>query len=363
MSGQISTLITSVLALLVSAGCNAATPVSPANTPPTPANEVIFYNWEGDVPQPVLAAFTREYGVNVTYVIYESQEEAIENMRAGQTYDLVIMESRFVPLLIQEGLLARINRRNIPNFKNISANFRDLSYDPGNQYSVPYSWGTTGLVVRSDLAAQPVTSWADLWDPRYAGKVGLWRGQPRETIALTLKSLGYSANSETPAELETALQRLIQLKPNLIFLEEFDLETSAGVMLSGQAVISMGYANDVLQGRAENPAITYVLPAEGALVWGDNFVIPANRPHPDTAELFLNFLLRPEISAQIVNQTHYASANQAAQQFVETEIQADPVIFPPDRDLKNAEIILPLSAEGQELYNNIWARFLAAPSP
>ena len=141
------------------------------------------------MPQAVLEAFTREYGVKVEYLVYESQEEAIGNMQAGEGYDVVVMESRFIPLLAQEGLLAKLNQSNIPNLNNISANFRELAYDPNNDYSVPYNWGTTGLVVRTDLVEQPVTRWADLWDPRYAGSVGLWMGQPRELIGLTLNHL------------------------------------------------------------------------------------------------------------------------------------------------------------------------------
>jgi spermidine/putrescine transport system substrate-binding protein len=218
-------------------------------------------------------------------------------------------------------------------------------------------------VVRSDLVAQPVTRWADLWDPRYAGKVGIWRGQPREVIALTLKSLGYSANSEKSDELEAALQRLCQLKPDLIFLEDFDPDSALGVMLSGQAVIAMGYIGDVLEGREENPAITYVLPTEGALVWGDNFIIPANSSHKYTAELFLNFLLRPEINAQIASENHDATPNEAAYPLIDPDLRNNPLVFPPNEDLQKAEIILPLSPEGQKLYDQTWQQFLdAAPS-
>ena len=348
------------IGLLLLLGCNAAAGSIPTPTPPPLARELIFYDWEGDMPQSVLDSFTQEYGVKVNYLTYESQEEAIENMRTGQVYDLVTLESRFIPLLVQEGLLAEIDYHHVPNFKNISANFRDLTYDPGNKHSVPYSWGTTGLVVRSDLVAQPVTRWTDLWDPRYAGQVGLWRGQPREVIALTLKSLGYSANSEQPKELEAALQRLRQLKPGLIFLEDFDPDSAVGVMLGGQAVIAMGYVGDVLEGREENPALTYVLPVDGALVWGDNFIIPANSSHKYTAELFLNFLLRPEINAHMASDNHDASPNEAAYPLIDPELRDDPLVFPPNEDLKMAEIILPLSPEGQKLYDEIWDRFLAA---
>jgi spermidine/putrescine transport system substrate-binding protein len=310
------------------------------------------------MPQSVLDAFAREYGVKVNYLSYESQEDAITNLRAGQVYDVLVMESRDVPTLVREGLLAEINHGNVGNLKNIAANFRELAYDPGNRYCIPYNWGTTGLVVRGDLVAEPVTRWADLWDPRYAGRIGLWLGQRREVIALTLKSLGYSANSENPAELEAALQRLLALKPYALKLEEFDLAVSTEVMRSGKAVIAMGYARDVLDGREQNPAITYVLPAEGALLWGDTFTIPANSAQKYTAEVFINFLLRPDINARIANENRFATPNEAALPLIDSAIRNDPVVSPPNQDMLNAELVLPLSPAGEKRYADLWARFM-----
>ena len=359
-SGSPRVFIAALMFVLLAA-CSAAPTPEPTPTLIPLAKEVVFYDWEDDMPQSVLDAFTREYSVQVKYLVYESQEEAIDNMKAGGVYDVVVMESRFIPLLKQEGLLANLNQRNLPNLKNISANFRELAYDPNNNYSIPYNWGTTGLVVRSDLVAEPVTRWSDLWDPRYAGRVGLWMGQQREVISLALKSLGYSANSENPQELEEALLRLNELKPNVIALEEYDLTTSADSMVSGRAVISMGYAYDVMTGSEQNPAIEYVLPKEGALLWNDTFIIPTNSPSQYTAELFLNFLLRPEINAKITNENLYATTNEAAYPFIEPDILNNPVIFPPNEDLVHAELILPLTPDGQRLYDEIWERFTTTP--
>jgi spermidine/putrescine transport system substrate-binding protein len=342
--------------------CAAATPTpEPTPTPVPLAEELVFYDWEEDMPQSVLDAFTAEYGVKIKYLVYESQEEAIANMQAGETYDVVVMESRYIPLLVEEGLLARLNPQNLANLRNISANFRELAYDPSNDYSIPYNWGTTGLVVRSDLVEEPVTRWADLWDPRYAGRVGLWMGVPRDVISLTLKSLGYSANSENPQELDAALKRLLELKPHVFTLEDFDLYTSAGVLKEGKVIIAMGYTNDVLEGQEQNPAITYILPEEGALLWNDTFVIPANSPNKYTAELFLNFLMRPQINAAIANQNGYATSNEAAYPFIEPEILNNSIIFPPMEDLVHAELILPLTPTGQQLYDEIWERFMSTP--
>lgn len=315
------------------------------------------------MPAELLDRFEKETGIKVNFVAYESQEEAIQNMKDGKVYDIVVLDSQFIPGLIQSGMLRQINYANVPNIKYMSANFRDLVYDPGNRYSIPYNWGTTGLVVRGDLVKNPVTRWDDLWKQSETGKVLIWRGVERQMVGLALKSLGYSANSEDPAQLEQALQKLIQLKPNAIFAEDKDetIVSSAPALLSGEAVVAVGWSNDVLEGRVDNPAITYVLPKEGALMWGDNFVITAKSANHIAAEMFLNYMLRPEISAEITNFNNYPTGNEKARDFVDPAILNDPVVFPSNDHLRNAEIILPLSPEGEKLHNQVWERFLAAP--
>lgn len=342
-----------VFTLLVSCGNEAPPPKSAA---PQLAKELVFYDWVGDMPQSVLDAFAAEHGVSVRYESYKNQEEAIENMQAGKVYDVVVLSNERVPQMVSSGFLAPINYQNVPNFKNIQANFRDLAYDPGNKFSIPFNWGTIGMVIRGDLVSQPIASWADLWELELPGKIGIWAVE-RELIGCALKSLGYSANTEDPKQLDAALDRLLQLKEKSEFLD-LDLSDSSGPLLKGDFVITVAYALDTIKARKENPAVTYVLPREGTMLWGDNFVIPANSPSKVTAEVFLNFLLRPEINARVANENFYATPNGAARSHIVPEVLNDPVIFPPDEAIRNAEIILPLSAEGQRLYDEIWKRFL-----
>lgn len=363
MKRRINTLRWAIDGLIVLAGiclsaCAAA--ATPTAVPSKLAKEIVFYDWEGDMPQSVLDAFTKEYGVKVKYETYASSEEGAENLLAGKVYDVVVMESRLIPLLTQENLLAQIDYKNVPNFKNISLNFRDLVYDPGNKHAIPYNWGTTGIVVRNDLVTQPITSWKDLWNPRFAGKVGMWQGQPREMIGIALKSLEFSANSEKPAELEQALARLLELKPGVVFYDDYNMVSAAEPVVNGQVIIGMGYALDVLDAREKIASISYVLPKEGALLWGDNFAIPTKSTNQATAEALINFFLRPEINAQIANENRYATPNEAAFPFIKSEILNDPVIFPPQTKIQNAEIILPLGPAGQKLYDGIWLKFLNA---
>lgn len=344
--------------LLMLRGCSPAAATPPTATPPALAETLIFYDWEEDMPQVVLDAFTAEFGVEVIYPTYELQTEAMANIRTGEQYDVVVFDNDRIPDLIAEGLLAEIDYRHLPNFKNISANFRDLAYDPGNKYSIPYSWGTTGLVIRTDLVAEPPRRWADLWQPRYAGLVAV-RNENREGLGIALKALGHSINSEEPAELEAALEKLLEAQPSFKLVEE-TAEKAMPLLLSGEAAILVGWAEDVMIGRAENAPISYILPEDGPMLWGDNFVIPANSPHKYTAEVFLNFLLRPDINAMLVNESYYATANQAAAPFIEPEIRNDPVIFPPNDRLKRGDIFMPLSPQGRQLSLETWQRYLAA---
>lgn len=327
------------------------------------APELVFYNWIGDLPGEVLDAFYNEFGVQVRYESYISQDEAIENLKAGKIYDVVVLDNRFITELIEAGMLAELSPGNIPNIKHISKKFRGPAFDPQNKYSLPYNWGTTGLVVRSDLAGVPMVGWNSLWNPGIKGKVILWKTSPRETLGLSLKSLGYSINSENPVELEKALDHLVQLKPNILFVEDIndELESSASLLVNGFGVAAMGYTVDYYEAKTTNHNINYILPEEGTMIWNDNFVIPANSPNRYTAEVFLNFLLRPEISALITNFKYYPTPNEAAIKYINPLILNDPLVFPRAEDLKKAEQFMPLSPQGEQLVSEIWERFLTAP--
>ena len=338
-----------VVSGLAACGNPPATP-----TPPPLARELLVYNWEDYLPQSVIDAFTAEYGVKVQVETYDSMEEAVAGIQAGKAFDVAVLEDDELPELWRGGRLAEIDFRNVPNFKNVSANFRDLKFDPGNRHSVPYLWGTTGLLVRSDLVKKPVTRWADLWDPAYAGKV-LVRAQPTELISVALKSLGYKLNTEQPAELEAALQRLRQLQPYPAFADA-EFSQAVGKLLSGEAVIMVGWSGEAVSARRQNEAITYVVPQEGTMLWGDALVISAGSPNHYTAELFLNFILRPERGAQIISAYFYSSANEAAYLLVDATLAKDPLVNPPKDALINAEWYLPLSPAGQKLYADTWQR-------
>jgi len=319
---------------------------------------LIYRDWEGAMPQAVLDAFAAEYGIQVKYLYYDAQEDAIADMQAGEVYDVVVLENQLIPGVVSAGMLAEINYQNVPNFKNISANFRDLIYDPGNRHSVPYSWGTTGLAVAVDKVSSPVTGWANIWDAENEGKFVGWSLE-RYMVGMALKSLGYSLNSENPQELEQALGRLLELKPRLI-LVDWEPAVASSYIINDEAIYGMGQADDVAAGEAAQMSIDYILPEEGAILWGDNWTVPANSAHKEEAELLINFFLRPEIAAQIIDETYYWLPNDAALPLVDPALRNNTAIFPSAQAIQTAEIMLPLSPEGEALHDDIWNRFLAA---
>ena len=358
------TRFTRLFAILVGWSALAACSTGGVAAPPTPPEphdaEIVLYNWVDYLPQSVIDDFTAETGIAVTYVVYEDQDEAVAALRAGTPYDLVVLTLEFVPQLIADGLLAEIDAHNVPNLRNVSANFRDLAFDPGNRYTIPYHWGTTGLLVRSDLVAPPPTRWADMWEPRFAGKVAIW---PLEVslMPIALKALGYSANAEDQAAIDAALQWLLDLKAQSIVVGN-ENATILPVLTSGEVVLAYGWAYDAQLATEEGAPFQYILREEGSILWSDYFVLPRSGRNKRGAELFLDFLLRPEISARIVAESFYPMANDAALPLIDPEILANPVIYPPPEALQHAELTLPLSPDGTERRRAAWQIFLDAPA-
>lgn len=189
---------------------------------------------------------------------------------------------------------------------------------------------------------------------------GIHVDEPNEIISIALIALGYPLNSEDPAQLEAALKHLLAMKNNVIFVAA-DVESATEALISERIIILHGWNGDAIFARKQNSSIQYVLPDEGTLLWADSFVISASSPNQSAAEMFLNFILRPEISAHIVESYYYPSANEAAREFIDPSILNNPAVYPPLGYLRANDFYLPLSKTGEKLYANIWKRFLAGP--
>jgi spermidine/putrescine transport system substrate-binding protein len=323
--------------------------------------ELVFLNWENDVPAAVLDQFEQEQGVKIVYRTYDSVEEAVQIIRSGERVDVANLDVRYIPVLKEAGWLLPIRQDRLPNYKYISTDFRFLTFDPENHYSIPYNWGITGLLVRTDLLSRPVTRWSDLWDEALSPQVALYRGEMRELVGIALKSLGYSVNTEDPAELEQAFQHLAELKRRAVFVEDLGLTTPLDLVLEGETPIAMAFAYDWVEAGEQTPDVSMVIPEEGTLLWYESFVVPQSCAERDAAELFLNFLMRPDITVEIANFNHYATPNMEAWKDISPEIRQNPLIFPDNAILEQAEMILPLSPQGEKRYQELWHRYMEIP--
>jgi spermidine/putrescine transport system substrate-binding protein len=342
----------------VGSGCG---PSAPGDGARSQDEKFVFLSWEDDLPLSVIEAFEAEFGVEVVYETYESTDEAVERLRAGGVYDVAVIDGPYIPGLVAANLLSGIDYRNVPNFRHVSANFRDLAFDPGNRYSVTYNWGLAGLIVRNDLVERPVTAWRDLWDPDLAGRVLVWEDKDI-LIGITLQSLGYSINTAASSELDEALLELLRLRGQAVS-SGYSPEVAMQALESGSAVLMYGWSADAMRAREEGINVAFVLPEEGSIQWIDNFVIPASSPRKALAEAFIDFMLRPEISAQVVNEQYYPTANENAYPFIDPEILADPLVFPPLAKIAGAEVHAPAGASVRALHERIWNAYLLADTP
>jgi len=304
-----------------------------------------------------LEDFKEEEGVDVQIVVYGSQEEALDSIRDGEVYDLVVLDNNNVAIAVQDGLLAEINHTNVLNFQHTLPGFRDPTFDPKNKHSIPFTWGTTAPLVRSDLKNE-IISWGSLWElPATKGKIA-FRDEPREVLGASLISLGYSMNSEDPDELEAAVDHLLEIKDKIIIVDTYP-DTVTSMIKSGEvAALAVAWVDDALYARNHDIFAAYIYPEDGPILWSDSFVIPASSLNKYTSEIFLNFLMRPEIAARVTNEKGYATTNQGASKFIDPDIRNDPVIFPPRNILKSAQITLAHSPAGRKAFDLAWSRFM-----
>lgn len=367
--------VLAVLLLLALAAAQCGSPAAPAeessgaateseSAEPGLAKELSVYNWADYIDEELLTKYEEEYGVNITYDTFASNEDLLAKMQAGATgYDVIVPSDYMVGQMTELGLLAEINKDNIPNMKNIDPKFLDPPYDPGNKYCMPYQWGTTGIAYSTKLFGdKPPDSWAYLFDPVMAeqwaeGGINLLNDQ-RELISAAMKYLGYSLNDRDEEHLNQAKEAILAIKPYVKTLNSEGYFEE--LMVPGEVVISHAWSGDAFRTMDlttnEETGETewgYAIPKEGATLWQDNLCIPASSERKATAEHFINFLLEPENGAAITNFTFYASPNKAAQEFIEPDILSDPGIYPPPEVMEKLEMMEPLG-ETVFVYDRLW---------
>jgi spermidine/putrescine-binding protein len=323
----------------------------------TESSELNLYGWSEYVPQTLLDKFTEETGINVNYDAYSSNEELMAKLQAGASgYDVIIPSDYTVSILMAQGLLDEIDLAQIPNFANIDPQLQNPGFDPGNKYTVPYQWGTTGLVVDTEKVTQPISKWAQLWDPAFKERVVMLDDE-REVLGTVLMTLGYDKNSTDPAQLEEAKQKLIELMPNIRL---FDSDSPKTALLAGEVWLGLTWNGEASLAHMENPAIQYICPEEGCGFWLDNLAIPKNAPHKDAALKFMNFVLDPANSLLITKEFPYSNPNIKALELLKSQDAAAYEAYmsfagtnPPPDVMQRAKPTLDIG-EATTLWDQIW---------
>lgn len=318
------------------------------------ANKVIVYNWGEYIDPEVLDIFEEETGITVVYEEFETNEGMFPKVQAGAvSYDVVCPSDYMIQRMIENNLLVEINFDNIPNIKNIGEQYMKQSqgFDPENKYSVPYCWGTVGILYNKTLVDDPVDSWSILWNEKYADQI-LMQNSVRDAFGIALKYLGYSLNSTDLDELQAAKELLMKQKP---LVQAYVVDQVRDKMISNEAAIGVIYSGEAIYTQSENPDLEYVIPKEGSNVWIDSWVIPKNAQNKENAEIFINFLCRPDIAKMNFDYITYSTPNIPARDLIEDDaIRNSTIAFPDASELDRCETYNYLGTKFDNIYNELW---------
>lgn len=256
------------------------------------STEVNLFVWTEYIPQEIVDCFEEVYNIQVNKDEYSSNEEMYAKLSAGgSNYDLVQPTDYIVALMIRQGLLQKLDKSKLPVLEGFDPNYLDLSFDPGNEYTIPYQAGTDAIVINTDAVETMPTSWADLWNPEYAGRL-VSIDDSRALIGVTLLTLGYDINTTDPAQLAEAKTKLAELAAGI---KLFDSDSPKTALIAGDVDLGLVWTGEAFLAQQENPAIQYVYPSEGAVVWQDTYAIPVEAPHLDAAYAWLNYSMQADL--------------------------------------------------------------------
>jgi putrescine transport system substrate-binding protein len=332
---------------------------------------VNVYNWSDYIDESILEDFEKETGIKVVYDVFDSNEVLETKLLAGGTgYDVVVPTGTFLARQIEAGVFRKLDKDKLSNLSNMwdVVEKRTAKYDPGNDYSVNYMWGTTGLgyneaKILERMPDAPVNSWKMLFDPEVVSKFadcGIHvLDAPTELIPAALNYIGEAPDSQDPDVIAKAEDVLMAIRP---YIQKFHSSEYINALANGDICLALGWSGDVLQARdraaeAENDVtINYVAPDEGALMWFDQMAIPADAPHIEEAHAFLNYIMQPEVMAKASNYVYYANGNKASQDFLDAEVIDDPAIYPTPAALETLYTTDPYDPRVQRVVTRLWTK-------
>ena len=325
----------------------------------TDGNTIVFYNWGDYIDPELLTQFEEETGYTVIYETFDSNEAMVAKVEQGGTrYDVAVPSEYMIEQMVEQDLLQEIDHTKIPNLKNINQRFLDLDFDPDNRYSVPYFWGTLGILYNTNYIAEgEIQHWEDLWNPAYKDNVMIYDGA-REVMGIGLQSLGYSLNETDSDRLREAANKMKTLMPNILALVADELKLHVG---NEEAYIGVTFSGEASMAMWENPELAYVVPEEGSNLWFDNIVIPHNAQNVEGAHALIDFLLRPDVAAQNADYVGYSTPNEAAMALMDPEVIADKAFYPSEETLDHLEVYRGLGQAKLIEYNDLFLEIKIEP--
>ncbi|MDD7593219.1 MAG: ABC transporter substrate-binding protein [Peptoniphilaceae bacterium] len=313
-------------------------------------NVVNVYNWGEYIDPELVDRFEQETGIDVIYSNYATNEDMYVKLKnGGATYDVVVPSEYMLQRMIQEDMVLPIDFGNIPNMENVDAAFQHMAYDPEQKYSVPYFWGTVGILYNKTMVDDPVESWDILWNPKYARQI-IMLDSSRDSLMVGLARQGYSVNTQNLEELTAARDDLIRQYP-LVYA--YLVDETRDLMINGENAMAIMYSGDAYAAMSENEDLDYVVPPEGGNLWFDVFAIPKGAKHKENAEKFINFMLQSDVMAQNAEWVGYSLPSQVGRELLPDEMKNSPVAYPDPAVYAKAEVFTYLG-DFVEVYDQMW---------
>ncbi len=353
-------LAAAMLFSLCSCGTDAAVDSSDTGIASSNSNEKIeyigevnVYNWGEYIDENMLLEFERQTGIKVNYSTFTSNETLYSVLKTGgSSYDVIFPSEYMVSRLINEGMLEKIDFSNIPNYSLVGDEFKNLECDPNNEYSVPYMWGTVGLIYNTKMVDEEITSWSALFDPKYEGNI-LMFDNSRDAMGIALKYLGYSQNTTNEAELQEAYQLLRDQKE---YVQCYVMDQIFDKLEGGEAALGPYYAGDYLSMKENNPDLAFVVPEEGSNMYTDFMCIPKGARNKENAELFINFMCNVDVSVANMDVTGYTTPIPDAWEIYSADLTEEElaVMYPDKELLSRCDVFINLPDNILALYDSLW---------
>lgn len=319
------------------------------------ADQLFIYTWAGYTDEALLDRFAEKTGIRVVADVFSSNEEMLARVQAGgaRAYSIIYPSDYMVVQMTELGLLIPLDHSSLGGLDRLKKQFQNPVYDPGNRYSVPLSWGTTGLIYNTEQLKEAPEDWDYLWQHKQelARRMTL-ASDVREVMGAALRMLGYSLNSTNQEQVKQAYEKLVELKPAIA---SFTTDAWRPQMLTGDLKLAMCYSSDANEVISDNDKLKYVVPKSGSSLWTDTLVIPKGAPNPEAAYKWINFLLQPDVAASLVERLSFSTPSEDAFSLLPPEVRQNDILFPPESVLKKCEGVAPVG-KFMEVYDRYWTK-------